>query len=241
MNCTILSNPKSSAIARHADSLRRLNIGTIAFLFLVIVSTSSCKQSWWQQVRERERIYALENARNRTMRGQCAEGLESLDRAEAKLDIGVFAREAVSTRIRCYGKLGLEELAAAHRRLLSDFYSTEPMALPLADGTSVFRVDRVSIAEYQAPPAWLRIESPRYSEYARRSNIIGRVVVAYDLAKDGTPKRIRILEMPHPLLATWAIEAIARSRPKERVVSIFAPNARFVSKFTFEWRWADQG
>jgi hypothetical protein len=209
----------------------------VAALLLLLVTSSAC-HFMWRRVSERERIYALESARRQIQSGRCAAGLESLDRAEAKLDIGLFAREAVEARARCYEKLGLQELAAAHRRLLADFYTTEPMALPDADGSSVFRVSDPSVGTFELPPGWMEVGAPRYSEYARRAKIVGRVIVAFGLAKDGRPRKIRVLEMPHPLLASWAIEAIVRSEPKENKKPIILTGVRYFASFNFEWRWA---
>jgi hypothetical protein len=222
---------------RLARRSRPVQVAVLAALFLLLVTSSACNLMW-RRVSERERLYAVESARHEIESGHCVGGLESLDRAEAKLDIGLFAREAVESRSRCYEKLGMQELATAHRRLLSDFYTTEPMALPDADGSSVFRVSNSSVSKYELPPGWLKMESPRYSEYARRAKIVGRVIVAFNLAKDGKPRRIRVLEMPHPLLASWAIEAIARSEPKEKRKPVILPGVRYFASFNFEWRWA---
>lgn len=224
--------------------LRRARFGPAALLLLMgplLIAQTGC-QSLWNRVRERERLYSLESARVQMQRGQCAEGLGSLDRAEARLDLGVYAREAVSARIRCYEKLGAQEMATAHRRLLTDFYTDEPMALPAADGTSVFRAPNVNPDNYQAPPSWLKIERPRYSPYAQRSKIIGRVVLSFELARNGTARKVRVLEMPHPLLASWAIESVVsagKKRQKDGKQVTVIPGGRYITTFVFEWRWAD--
>ena len=212
--------------------------GWFAIFLLWLVLLAGCNPMWLG-VAERERVFALESARVQTQRGQCAEGLESLDRAEAKVDIGLYAREAIIARTRCYEKLGLREWARAHRQLLTDFYTTEPMALPSADGSSVFRVGSVPTGEFVSAPDWLVIGVPRYSRYARRVGIIGRVVLSFDLDGNARAERIRVLEMPHPLLATWAIEAIAQAEPKKGVTPRVMPGTRYVASFEFEWRWAD--
>jgi hypothetical protein len=205
---------------------------------LLLASTAGCR-TMWDRVRERERLFAVENARTQTGRGQCVEALDSLDRAQARLDLGAYARESVLARIRCYEKLGLETLAAGHRRLLEDFYTGETQALPAADGSSVFRVSEVDPRGYDKVPSALEIERPRYSPYASRSKIVGRVVVAFDLDRDGGPAKLRVLEMPHPLLATWAMEAVAKAEPRRRTdATRLAGGGRYVTTFVFEWRWA---
>lgn len=213
----------------------------VAFVALLALSSSGCG-SMWDRVRENERGFALENARTEAKRGQCLEALDSLDRAESIMAIDRFALEATQIRIRCYEKLGLMEQQSAHRRLLDDFYSEEPMAFPAADGSSVFRVDENAPTRFDRAPSWLKIERPRYTPYAQRSKIVGRVVIAFSLAANGRTTRIRILEMPHPLLAAWAIEAIAEAKPKRKgQIPVIESDRFYVTTFNFEWRWADEG
>ena len=232
-----MNDSRGNGKKRFAHGSRPIQLSVLALLFFLLVTSSACNLMW-RRVSELERIYALESARREIQSGQCAAALESLDRAEAIMDIGIFAREALEARTRCYEKLGLQELAATHRRLLSDFYTKEPMAFPAEDGSSVFRVSSAAVGKYELPPGWLKVESPRYNEHARRAKIVGRVVVAFNLATNGRPRRIRVLEMPHPLLATWAIEAIARSKPKEKKQPVILTGVRYVASFNFEWRWA---
>ena len=70
---------------------------------------------------------------------------------------------------------------------------------------------------------------------------MGRVVVSFRLADAGRAREIRVLEMPHPLLGTWAIEAIARAEKKKRLKQdpVIVPKDLYVTTFSFEWRWAD--
>ncbi len=221
-----------------ASARSRLVFGLVALC--VLVAQIGCT-TFWDRTRERERIFALEKARTQTGRGQCAQALASLDRAQARLDLGLYARESTLARVRCYEKLGLDELASAHRRLADDFYTEEPMALPNADGSSVFRVKTVPAGGFSRPPSWLKFPAPRYSQYAQRSDIVGRVVVSFELAGNDRPRKIRILEMPHPLLATWTIEAIASAEPKKKEgTATLMPGGRYVTTFVFEWRWAEE-
>lgn len=213
----------------------------LAILAAIGLSSAIGCGSMWERVRENERGFALENARKDAKRGKCAEALDGLDRAEAVMSIDRFAIEATQIRIRCYEKLGLSELQAAHRRLLDDFYAEEPMAFPAADGSSVFRVIDGAPVRFDRPPGWLLIERPRYTPYAQRSKIVGRVVIAFGLADNGQTTRIRVLEMPHPLLASWAIEAIAQAKPKRKgQVPVIESERIYVTTFNFEWRWADE-
>ena len=213
----------------------------LAFLLFVAAVGSVGCQSMWDTHRENERLFSLDAARTHSNRGQCVKALAELDRAQARIDLGPYSRESTLARLRCYEKLGMNELASAHRRLLTDFYTDEPMAYPEADGASIFRVKTISKGGYDRPPAWLKISPPRYPEFARRSKIIGRVVVSFELAGNDKPRSIRVLEMPHPLLATWAIEAItgAKGKKKEGAKELM-PGGRYVTTFLFHYRWAKE-
>lgn len=225
---------------RPLRSSRLRNGIVIAAMLPLLFSMVSCK-TMWEQVRERERLFALESGRTQSGRGQCTQALKSLDRAQSRMDLGAYSRESTAARARCYEKIGLDEFAAAHRRMIDDFYTDEPMAYPSSDGDSVFRVKTIPKGGFSRPPSWLKTSAPRYSPYAQRSKIVGRVVVSFEIAGNDRPKKIRILEMPHPLLATWAIEAIATSKPlKKKSSPLMMPGGRYVTTFIFEWRWAKE-
>jgi hypothetical protein len=49
---------------------------------------------------------------------------------------------------------------------------------------------------------------------------------------------IRVIEMPHPLLASWAIEAIAQARFRTNEKPLIVPGEHYVTLFEFEWHWA---
>lgn len=193
----------------------------------------------WDRVRENEREFAKSSARRYADTGNCPRVLDSLNRATARLDIGPFAEEAIQMRIRCYEKLGRLSAARGHERLLEDFYPRERKSYPKAEGGSVFRALNVEPSDYEAPPSALEIQSPDYNEFARRSQIIGRVVLSFKLDQKDRPKSIRVLEMPHPLLATWAIEAIEKTAKKRKAKdTIIVPGGHYIATFAFEYRWA---
>lgn len=117
------------------------------------------------------------------------------------------------------------------------------MAFPAEDGSSVFRAGTSAPAHFDRPPTWLQIARPNYTPYAQRSKIVGRVVVAFSLGENGRTTAIRVLEMPHPLLATWAIEAVAGAKPRRGMknkIPVVESSRVFVTTFNFEWRWADE-
>ena len=223
----------------------RRSYSPLSLSFIVLALSTALPQfgcgGLWEAVRENERGFALENARNHSQRGKCAKALADLDRAEAVMSIDRFAIEATQLRIRCYEKLGLSELQSAHRRLLHDYYTDEPMAFPAADGSSVFRVTERAPVRFDRPPAWLKIERPRYTPYAQRSKIVGRVVLSFGLADNGHTSGIRVLEMSHPLLASWAIEAVSLAKPRRSgQAPVIASDRVYITTFNFEWRWADE-
>ncbi|GEM_PF-4447014 len=221
-----------------APSLHTLLLSSL--LASLLVFATGC-QSMWDRHRENERLFALDSARTHTNRGQCSKAINELDRAQARIDLGAYSKESTLARARCYDKLGLTEMATAHRRMITDFYTDQPMAYPEADGTSVFRVRTVPKGGFDRPPAWLKIASPRYPEFARRSKIIGRVVVSFELAGNDKTRAVRVLEMSHPLLATWAVEAVVQANPKKKKGSPeLMPGGRFVTTFVFEYRWAKE-
>lgn len=225
----------------HARSLRpALQILQGILVLALVISQAGCL-SLWNRVRENERRLSIDSARTEAKRGQCGEALASLDRAQARIDLGPYARESTLARARCYEKLGLNTMAYAHRRMIDDFYTAEPMAFPLADGSSVFRVAALPEGGFERPPSWLVFPEPRYSAYAQRSKIVGRVVVSFELSSNDVPRNIRVLEMPHPLLATWAAEAVSMGRAKKKPAGAnLMPGGRYVATFLFEWRWARQ-
>jgi len=218
-------------------SRRRLRTTLIFLLAFATVAQSGCS-AMWQRVRERERLYAVQSARENALQAKCEPALNSLDRAQASLELGPFARESTLIRARCYEILGRPELARAHRRLLADFYEKEAIVGRDSDGTEVLRAADVVLEDYGPPPSSLKLKRPRYNSFARRSGLIGRVVVSFDLAGDGKPTRLRVLEMPHPLLATWAIEAVLESYLRKDAVAPAVAPAHYLTILSFEWRWA---
>ncbi|HEB91059.1 MAG TPA: hypothetical protein ENI85_15905 [Deltaproteobacteria bacterium] len=207
-------------------------------LFLVVLGQAGCLTTLWDRLREHERLLAVEAARGEAHRGQCEKALASLDRAQAKRQLGAYARESTVLRQRCYERLGQQELASAHRRLIADFFSPDADSTRHHPTGSVRRVVGVASEEFFPPPPAMEIASPRYSEYARRSGIVGRVVVSFRIGENGRTRDIRVLEMPHPLLATWAIEAVSRSTLDGDQASRSLPGTRFLTTYSFEWRWA---
>ncbi len=223
------------------QSSYRTPISTIIALAVVLSLSVGCA-GMWKRVRENERTNAVSNSRTFSKNGRCSRALASLDRAEAKLEIGPFGQEATVLRIRCYERQERWAVARAHQRLLEDFYAQDNPSYPVADGSSVFRVSKLPKIDFEKPPEALEMKSPVYSEPARRSYITGRVVISFKLGVDNRAKAIRVLEMPHPLLATWAIEAIERTEKKRKFRdTLLAPGGHYIATYSFQYRWAEEG
>jgi hypothetical protein len=196
----------------------------------------------WKRVRENERTNAVSNARTFSKSGRCSRALAALNRAEAKLEIGGFGQEATNIRIRCYERQERWAAARAHQRLLEDFYGQDNPSYPAADGSSVFRVSKLPKIDFEKPPEALDMKSPLYSEPARRSYITGRVVISFKLGVDNRTRAIRVLEMPHPLLASWAIEAVEHTEKKRKFKdTLLAPGGHYIATYSFQYRWAKEG
>jgi hypothetical protein len=189
---------------------------------------------FWASVREQERGHAAKNAEMRIARGDCRGAIPSLERAQATRELGLYAAASTLSKAQCLERMGEREQSRAHYRLLRDFYSD-------------FRAERVAhefgemdrsleLALGEAPALGglqaLKLEKPRYSPYADRSQLGGPVLVRFWVAENGSIRDIRVLDMPHPLLASWAIEAVAKSKlAKDAVVNL--PRA-VVTRFVFQ-------
>ena len=97
-----------------------------------------------------------------------------------------------------------------------------PLALAIAQLPSVEPLPELALAQ------------PRYSASADRSQLGGAVLVRFWVREDGGTQDIRVLEMPHPLLASWAIEAVAGAKVTE--VSTAALPRAGVRRFVFQTR-----
>ena len=212
-----------------------------ALLMALVVFGTACAP-FWRQVREWERNSAAASADSYAKRGNCARTLKSLDHAEAGLAIGSYAKAATRMRMICYERMGRTEVARAHQRMLDDFYEGENPAYPTGLGDDLFRVKTVPKDPFKPPPALFKIMPPIYNDHAKRSHIVGRVVVSFKLTSKDAATRIRVLEMPHPLLGTWAIEALERSRRNNLdQTTLIPPGEHYVTTFNFYYHHAQDG
>jgi hypothetical protein len=191
---------------------------------------------FWASVREQERGYAAKNAEMRIARGDCRGAMPSLERAQASAELGDYATASTLTKAQCLDRIGEREQSRAHYRLLRDFY---PGFRPQRIAEEFGEKDTTLEFELGEAPALgglhaLELGKPRYSPSADRSQLGGPVLVRFWVAEDRSIRDIRVLEMSHPLLASWAIEAVAKSKLEEGAV-VDLPRA-VVTRFVFRTR-----
>ena len=156
----------------------------------------------WDRVREWERQNAIDGARAEVERGDCDVALPTLERAQSANDLASFGAESVWRKAVCLDRLSRHEEALAHWRLLSELFPS-------------FYVEHGSVDAHTLPRGGAALRSPklprpRFSESARRSGVFGDVVVEYRVDELGVVRDIRVVPPAHPLLASFAIEAVAK-------------------------------
>jgi hypothetical protein len=202
---------------------------------LLAALASGCT-SFWASIREQERGHAAKNAEMRIARGDCRGAMRSLERAQASAELGSYATESTLTKAQCLDRIGEREQSRAHYRLLRDFYPAfRPERIAKEFGE---KDESLELALGEAPALGglhaLDLGEPRYSPSADRSQLGGPVLVRFWVAEDGSIRDVRVLEMPHPLLASWAIEAVVKSK-LEKGAFVELPRA-VVTRFVFQTR-----
>ena len=192
-----------------------------------------------ERLRENERTAAVANARRLVAKRDCAAALPTLERAQAARELGPFAAESSWLKFRCLEVLGRDAEAQAHRRLLRDFhpdFAPQGALLPAEPaGDAPPRGPRAASATVSKA---LKIPRARMSPDAERSRITGDVLVAFHVDRSGRVGEIRVLENAHPLLASWAIEAIANAKPESGSAAVAFPGDGAL-RFHFESRWGE--
>jgi len=191
-----------------------------------------------ERLRESERNAAAANARKLVARRDCAAALPALERAQAARELGAFEAESSWLKLRCLEALGRTQEALAHQRLLSDFH---PDFAPIAaQGRAALASGEAPAAPLPLAPApalrALAIPRARFTPDAERSRVVGEVVVRFRVERGGRVEGIRVLETPHPLLASWAIEAIANASLQSDAAEESLP-AEGALRFHFQHRW----
>jgi outer membrane biosynthesis protein TonB len=184
-------------------------VAQVFALLCVAASLAGCGRMW-AGIRERDRKSAEKTSQRLAERGQCARAIASAESAQAAKELGDFAAKSTWLKARCLDALAMHEQSLAHWRLLADFYSDSPWAEKISPSLREAIATRPS-SPLVAAPSDLNVPKARYSRSAERSHLIGAVVVEFTLDRAGASRQIRVLENPHPLLSSWAIEAIAQA------------------------------
>ena len=201
---------------------------------LLVAGLLSACAPFWAAVREQEREHAAKNVEMRVARGDCRGAMPSLERAQATAELGDYGASSTLTKAQCLERLGEREQSRAHYRLLRDFYPDfRPKRIANEFGENDASLE---LALGQAPSLGglhaLELGKPRYSPSADRSRLGGPVLVRFWVAEDQSIRDIRVLDMPHPLLASWAIEAVAIAK-LEKAAVVDLPRA-VVTRFVFQ-------
>jgi tetratricopeptide (TPR) repeat protein len=188
-------------------------------LVLVAVFGVGCT-SFWTSVREGERSRAVKQANSYFKEGRCDRVLAQLERAEAALNLGPYGAHATYQRAVCLENLGFREPARANYWMVVDFYPDSPLKSKALEKLGLHE-ESESLSELQRESASLlvypqiEIPSPHYSEAAERSRVVGSCVLSFTMKADETVSDIRVLQMDHPLLASWSIEAVSAAKIRE--------------------------
>lgn len=195
--------------------------------------------SMWDSVRERQRLSSIGLSRDFVKRGEWTRAFESIERAQTRRQLGDFAPESVYLKATCLAALGRDEEALAHWRMLHDQYGDTRWAeripseiRPLLGETPALRA--------RAAPIAFEMPKPRYSRGAQRASVAGPVWVEYRLDADGQPTELRVIQSAHPLLAAYALEAVASGRWRASAGTAVELPRRALSPFRFESLWMDE-
>lgn len=188
---------------------RASRVAQLFALLCVVAALVGCGRMW-AGIRERDRKSAEKTSQRLAERGQCGRAIASAENAQAAKELGDFAAKSTWLKARCLDALAMHEQSLAHWRLLADFYSDSPWAEELSPSLREAIAIRPA-SPIVAAPHDLKLPKARYSRSAERSHLIGVVLVEFTLDRTGASRQIRVLENPHPLLSSWAIEVVAQA------------------------------
>lgn len=216
-----------------------------AFSLVVVLCVSTGCGSFWASVREGERSRSEKKANSYFKAGRCERVLEQLDRSEAAQDLGSYGADATYQRAVCLEKIGHKEVARANYFMVVDFYPesrVKPLALDKLGRSKFQREFSTDQAELTPLPMPSQVEMPgsRYSEAAERSGLVGDTVLVFTLEADQSVSSIRVLEMGHPLLASWAIESVSQATLREGAAQLSLPR-QIVTRMIFSSHWHGDG
>ena len=209
-----------------------------AALLGIIAALAGCGRMW-AAIRERDRQSAEKTSQRLAERGQCARAIASAESAQAARELGDFAAKSTWLKARCLDALAMHEQSLAHWRLLADFYSDSTWAQEIPPSLRE-EIATGSAASIVAAPRDLKLPKARYSRSAERSHLIGVVLVEFTLDRAGASRQIRVLENPHPLLSSWAIEAVAQAKLGSGSSRLMDLPIRTAVNLRFSSHWAEK-
>jgi tetratricopeptide (TPR) repeat protein len=208
-------------------------------LVVVVGVTSVGCSSMWDAIREKQRQSSITIAREFVKRGEWVRAMQSLERAQTRRQLGDFAAESVYLKAKCLDALGRYEEALAHWRMLRGQYADARWARRIPDEIEPLLGEPEPLRARLAPAAF-EMAKPRYGVGARRASVAGPVWVEYRLDENGVSTDLRVVGPAHPLLAAYALEAVAQGRWRESAgVNTVLPR-RALSPFRFESLWMDE-
>ena len=209
-------------------------------LVLLAVFGVGCT-SFWTNVREGERSRAAKQANSYFKDGRCDRVLDQLERAEAALNLGEYGAHATYQRAVCLENLGQKELARANYWMVVDFYPESPLKSKALEKLGRYG-DLESLSQLEQESSSFRtypqieVPSPHYSEAAERSAVVGSCVLVFTMKADESISDIRVVQMDHPLLASWSIEAVSAAKIREGADPPDLP-VKSVTKLVFSSFW----
>jgi TonB family protein len=164
------------------------------------------------QLRESERAQAAKNAVAWYRHGDRDRALASVERAQATPDPSSrLAADSTLLKARILDELGQHEQSLAHYRYLRERHPD------VLRGQTVPDAALLALPDATTPPTGeLDVPEPRYPQEASWADVGGVVHVRFRVGERGRPEAIHVVGPAHPLLASLAIEATARTRVRGR-------------------------
>jgi len=207
-------------------------------LIVVFVGPVGCS-SMWDSIRESQRQSSIGLSRDFVKRGEWSRAFESIERAQTRRQLGAFAAESVYLKAVSLAAIDRDEEALAHWRLLHEQYGDTRWAERIPSEVRPLLGEAERLRARAAPIAF-EMPKPRYGKGAQRASIAGPVWVEYVLDEAGTAIELRVIQSAHPLLAGYALEAVASGRWRESAGTSVVLPRRALSLFRFESLWMDE-
>ncbi len=202
-------------LSRPSSLLHALRAGPrwipLALAVIGAAATGLGCAGFWESIRRHEHAVSWNRAVDLAASDRCEAAIASIERAQNEKSLTRrFAAESTWLKANCLNALGRREEALAHYRFLRDFLGDSPHLDSLPE--AVLGEDPALAGPVELTSTTLDLPTARYSSAARKAGISGTVEIRYELDPHGAAVRIRVVREAHPLLASWAIEAVAAGR-----------------------------